>query len=191
MINHHTNNLTIAVTGHRFIPNDVRLYQSIQEIINSLIDSYQDHTFTLICPLAEGSDQLVARIALDLREFKLHVPLPMPVEEYLQDFTSEDGQETFQQLLSVAAKIHQLPPKKSHPEAYRALGQYLIHNSDLLFAVWNGVFTKQAGGTSDVVRMAVEAGKTIYWVYCPNQKLGQANNLEEQKQIGDLEILSP
>lgn len=191
MTHHQTKNLTIAVTGHRFIPNEVRLRQSIRQVLENFLDTYPGYTFILLCPLAEGSDQVAARIALDMDSFELHVPLPMPVEEYLKDFISKSGQAAFYQLLSLAEKVHQIPPQKNHQEAYRELGHYLINHSDMLLAVWNGSFSQEVGGTSEVIRIASAAHKTIYWVYCPNQKPGEANNPVGQKQVGDIEVLLP
>lgn len=189
MTNHQTQNLKIAVTGHRYIPDNVTLHQSIREILVNFLKTHPDHTFALLSPLAEGSDQLAARIAIDLKPFQLQVPLPMEVDEYLRGFNSKDSQAAFHQLLALADKVYQLPHQENHKDAYHALGQYLIHNSDMLLAIWNGVHTKEVGGTSDVVRIASAAHKPIYWVYCPNLKPGETNNLQGLKQIGDLEIL--
>jgi hypothetical protein len=190
MVNHPIKQISIAVTGHRFIPNDARLDQSIRKIFETFLNEHLDADFILYSPLAEGSDQIAARIASEYDRFDLHVPLPMNPEEYLKDFHTKNGRKTFFHLFSSAAEVHHLDIEGDHQASYRALGQYLINHSDILLAVWNGVFNQKIGGTGDVVRIATHAHKPVYWIYCPNQKIGELNTLEDQKQIGDIEILN-
>ena len=191
MVNHPTNHISIAVTGHRFIPNDGRLDQSIRKIFETFLNEHLDADFILYSPLAEGSDQIAARIASEFDRFELHVPLPMNIKEYLEDFHTENGRETFFQLFSSASVVHHLDTEDDHQASYRALGQYLVNHSDILLAVWNGVYNQKMGGTSDVIRIATHAQKPVYWIYCSNEKPGEVNSLQDQKQIGDIEILNP
>ncbi len=126
------NSLRIAVTGHRFIPDDTRLMDSIRLVLNKILSAHKEVETILYSALAEGADQLAAKIALELNPLKLHVPLPMAIEEYLTDFSSDAGRQGFTDLLDHAEKIISLAKQPSHAAAYRALGEYLVTHRDIL-----------------------------------------------------------
>jgi len=56
------------------------------------------------------------------------------------------------------------------PEAdyYARQAEYMIHHTHQLIAVWDGVFTRKPGGTSDIVYKALHSQKTftIYHLVC-------------------------
>src|SRR5579863_4912526 len=83
----------IGVTGHRDLrAEDVpHLERRVRHIFERLRERYPSTPFLVLSSLAEGADQLVARVAL-LPEFgaRLVVPLPMPVELYAKDFETPD-----------------------------------------------------------------------------------------------------
>jgi hypothetical protein len=185
------NSLHIAVTGHRFIPDTNELHRSIRQVLHDILVCHARKAFFLYSALAEGSDQLVARIALEFPKIALHVPLPKPEVDYLKDFASDVSRENFQTLLTSAVKVIPLSHISTELNAYNELGKYLIHQGDIMIALWNGVYNDKTGGTSEVIRGALKAKKPVYWLYCPNQAVGADNSLEEQKQIGELEILYP
>jgi hypothetical protein len=143
----------------------------------------------LYSALAEVSDQLVAHISLEFPEISLCVPLPKAVDDYLEDFASDSGRESFQKLLIIAVKIINFLRADEGQSAYKNLDNYLVNQSDVMIALWNGVYNQKKGGTGEVVKAALQAGKPVYWVDCPNEKAGAKNQLEGRKQNGDLEIL--
>lgn len=180
----------ISVTGHRFIPEDGKLKEAIRQVLDQICKAYEETELVLYSALAEGSDQLVAEIALKMQGIQLCVPLPKPADAYLEDFFSINGKEGFQKLLAAAQKVIPL----SNPEmkdAYVALGEFLVGQADILIAIWNGTYNHKKGGTGEVVRAALSAEKPIYWIYCPNLKPGERNCKQEKKVIGDVEILLP
>ncbi len=91
--------LKIAVTGHRHITISEELENSIIAILVNLIDQFEESDIYLLCPLAEGSDQLVAKLAKRFSRIKLVVPLPLPMDDYLSDFDSENSKQQFSELL--------------------------------------------------------------------------------------------
>jgi hypothetical protein len=185
-----SNLLHIAVTGHRFIPNDARLGDSIRLVLKEILSTHKEEKIILYSALAEGADQLAAKIALQLEPLKLHVPLPMVVEEYLTDFSSDAGRKGFTDLLDHAEKIIPLGVQSSHTAPYRALGEYLVTHGDILLAVWNGEYNRTIGGTGEVVKAALAAGMPIYWIYSPNLQPGEQNKLNAIKIIGEIEKLN-
>jgi len=184
------NSLRIAVTGHRFIPDDTRIGDSIRLVLSKIISTYKEEETILYSALAEGADQLAAKIALTFDPLKLHVPLPMAVEEYLTDFSSDAGRQGFTDLLDHAEKIISLAKQPSHAAAYRALGKYLVTHGDILLAVWNGEYNRSIGGTGEVVKAALTIGMPIYWIYSPNLQPDEKNSLNTIKTIGEIEKLN-
>lgn len=157
--------LKIAVTGHRRILISEELENSIIAILVNLIDQFEESDIYMLCPLAEGSDQLVAKLAKRFSRIKLVVPLPLPMDEYLSDFDSDFSKQEFFDLQKNANHIYTLPTVQDHQFAYHNLGKYLVNECDCLLSIWNGKYTNKIGGTGDVVKMAVNAEKPVYWIY--------------------------
>jgi hypothetical protein len=157
--------LKIAITGHRQINISDVLINSINSTLEDLLDQFIESDIYLLSPLAEGSDQLVAKLAMQFPGVKLIVPLPLSVDEYLEDFSSDDSKQQFLELLKIANKIIPLTPVKNHQMAYHNLGEYLVNECDSLLAIWNGIYTNKIGGSGEVVRMAVTTKKPVFWIY--------------------------
>lgn len=179
----------IALTGHRFIPDDVRLGASVHQVMAEIVKEHEDRPILLYSALAEGSDQLAARVAMEFEEIQLIVPLPMPEADYLADFAGEEGRAGFYELLASAKAVIPVTGFDESGSPYQALGDFLVSQADVLVAIWNGEYNAKKGGTGDVVQTALGVGIPVYWIYCPNQKPGEINTLEHEKQIGEIEPL--
>ena len=84
--------LIVGVTGHRDLrPEDLHALEGlVRRVIEEVKDAHPHTPLLLLSPLAEGSDRLVARVALELG-VRLVVPLPLPLELYEQDFASDES----------------------------------------------------------------------------------------------------
>ena len=105
-------------------------------------------------PLAEGADQLAAEVAGELG-IAVIVPLPMPVADYLQDFSCPDAMERFNDLCGQATSLFVLTSEttaRARDEHYAELGVFLASHCHILLAIWDGVESNELGGTSQVVR---------------------------------------
>jgi len=164
--------LVIGATGHRDLRDqDIPALESaVAEVIKRLKRDYlRENTETpivLLSSLAEGADQLVARIALD-HGAKLIAPLPMPADEYRRDFThgsKHDGVKEFTRLLAHAAAVPVMPyavgnslevirkDQVKRELQYREAGIFIVRHSHVLIALWNRDATNTAvGGTAEVV----------------------------------------
>lgn len=180
----------ISVTGHRAIPDDQRLDDSIHQVLSNLVAEHKAG-IRLYSPLAEGADQLVARIAREFDAISLVVPLPMAIARYLADFTEEAGRRGFYDLLPASADVIKLPEPGEGQTAYQALGAFLVEKSDTVIAIWNGLFNHRKGGTGEVVKSALESSKPIHWIYCPNLQGKAAHENASNKEIGEVELLIP
>ena len=126
----------------------------------------------LISPLAEGSDRIAAEAAL-AEGIRLEVPMPFSPEEYEKTFAADSPPwtEGFEALLA-AARTEQGSPAAlaldgrldADPEAaYRAVGRFVVRNSDLLLAIWDGKPGKP-GGTAEIVHYAARSHVPIWWI---------------------------
>ena len=99
----------VGVTSHRdLVAQDVpMLREQVRETLSSLRAAFPELALTIVSPLAEGGDQLVAEVGLELGAH-LVVPLPLPVELYRDDFSSGDSLGRFERLMA-QAQVVRLP----------------------------------------------------------------------------------
>ncbi len=166
----------IGVTGHRMgraLQQRASLTKAIEDVLDAIVAEHSDAAFTLLSPLAEGADRLVARIALErIPQVRLEVPLPLPYEIYARDFGSHESMsrgesiEEFQALLGRASFYVEMPLKfatlaeleqtdpdgqQQRAQQYALAGAYVTQRSHELIAVWDGIASNLIGGTAQVV----------------------------------------
>jgi hypothetical protein len=121
----------------------------------------------LVClsPLAEGSDRLLAKVALE-QEFALICPLPFARSEYEKDFQSDESRNEFRTLLA-GSSVLELDGARGDAQdrSYEAAGRLVVRNCDILIAIWDGKPSKGLGGTADVIRFAVNHGPVVWWIH--------------------------
>jgi len=160
-------NLTVGVTGHRdLLAEEIpALKELVRNFFMKLGNDFPDLKLQLISPLAEGSDRLVADVALELG-LDLIVPLPMPQAEYEQDFSSAAEVDAFRDSISRARVIHlrTLPEVSGQQGAprrrelqYAQLGVFISNHSQVLLALWDGKPSAALGGTASVVNYHLTA----------------------------------
>ena len=157
--------LVVAVTGHRdLLPSEVNgIREKVRSLLRQLMDDYPDRRLRVMSPLAEGADQLVAEIALDLG-IELSVPLPMPKHLYLQDFDTLESRARFESLCDRAIEVFELPlstgntveqisePGEARNREYAQVGVFLCAHCHVLLALWDGKLNSDLGGTGQVVK---------------------------------------
>jgi hypothetical protein len=156
----------VGITGHRNLrPQDVpSLEDRVREVLTELQQKYPHTPLTILSPLAEGADRLVARVGLSCGA-RLVVPLPLPREEYKRDFATPESWTEFTELIAAADKCFDLPLVEGNtPENIKTNGQhrtaqfalvgaYLVQHCQVLLALWDGSDAEPqiTGGTADVV----------------------------------------
>jgi hypothetical protein len=125
--------------------------------------------FTIVSPLAEGADRLVAREALKEPETDLEVPLPLPREEYVSDFQSGASKREFEDLIGRAREVIDLGPFATREDAYEGVGRYVVDRCDVLIALWDGQPSAGQGGTTEIVTYAEERRVPLLWVNTSGQ----------------------
>jgi hypothetical protein len=166
--------IAIGVTGHRWIEETLELTSAIDQVIATILQTYSGRIFTVLSPLAEGADRVVAKRLLRHHGTNLTAILPMPLEEYLKDFPSDESKTEFRRLIDQADKTIELPYPTSCEEAYAAAGRYILDYCDLLFAIWDGQVAQGKGGTGEIIRLARERNLPLVWILHTqnNQKIG-------------------
>ncbi len=154
--------LTIGVTGHRdLVAAEIpALKDAVRDFFRYLRAEFPALRLQMINPLAEGSDQLAAEVALEL-DVDLIVPLPMPQAEYEKDFSDTRAVAAFRGTLKKARVIQLQPPRgagvddvnaASRERQYAQLGVFISNHSQILLAIWDGKDSNRPGGTGAVVQ---------------------------------------
>ena len=160
--------MTIAVTGHRDVVIDETLLLQLDNFFREMSKKYEH--IILLSALADGADQCVAESALKYENIDLKVPLPFREELYLETI---DNKENFYTLVQSAKETFEVPKVCENP--YENLGYYLVDNSDVLLALWDGDYNGKVGGTGQVVTFAKEVDRqlTILYVKRKNDPKGK------------------
>ncbi len=150
----------VGVTSHRDIPAGET--DAIRRRVRGLLSQWQrefPHSpLTVLSPLAEGGDQLVAEEGLKLGA-RLIAPLPFARERYAQDFVDPDARARFESLCA-RAQVIELPLLPEHnpddlaahgparDRHYAQVGMFVARHCHLLLAIWDGKASDLTGGTA-------------------------------------------
>lgn len=188
--------IRIGVTGHRNIPDSETTSALINHALETKVRDLFSHgiretsmRFTIVSPLAEGADRLLARIVLSRPNSILEVPLPLTLDDYLQDFQTAASRQEFRDLLArcpqpLYLRSKPLAVESQHSDersalrnaAYEAVGHYVVDHCDLLFALWDGGASRGRGGTAEIVAYALKQHRPIIRIWD-----GQCSILEQEK----------
>jgi len=148
----------IAVTGHMDIsPASADL---IRDRISSILRS-QTGPFVGVSCIARGADSVFAHAVL-AHGGELEVVLPSA--DYRAAKVAESDAVRFDELLAAATRVHVMPHQTADRAAYEAANAALLHEADLLIAVWDGEVSRR-GGTGTVMDEARRVGVpvTVVW----------------------------
>jgi hypothetical protein len=113
--------IRIGVTGHRNLDDPAAVQSAVKKAIDAEIEKLfpgdsrrtiervrragtTPVSFRVLSPLAEGADRVVALAVLDFPGARLDVVLPLALEDYLEDFATEESKEQFRDLLARCRK---------------------------------------------------------------------------------------
>jgi hypothetical protein len=155
----------IGVTGHRKLADVAAVEAGVDAALAAIEARFPKEPLRVLSSLAEGADRLVARRVLSRPGARLVAVLPLPVLDYLADFESPQSREGFLALLGEAETVIEMPAADSRTEAYERAGRYVVEQSDVLLAVWDGLPAQGRGGTAEIVAWARDLGKPICRVW--------------------------
>ena len=168
--------LSLGVTGHRsemLGEHSAAVTDRIEQVMETLTRSAhellaaspnwfaeQPAVLTMVSPLADGADQIVADSALR-HGYGLQVVLPFAREASRADLVPA-AQAAFDRLIDRADRVLELPGDPDDPvDAYVMAGRGTIAHCDMLIAVWDGEVPRGRGGTGEVVEWAMARGMPI------------------------------
>jgi uncharacterized membrane protein YiaA len=165
----------VGVTGHRDLAAEEipKIVESVRELFLMLRRSYPHTPIVLLSSLAEGADRLVAHSALDCGA-ELYTVLPMEIELYQSDFTSPGSLDEFSELIGRSFGSMVAPTGDRHDALaartpgyarnllYAAAGAFVASHSEILIALWDGNEDEMPGGTSQIVRFALQGVPAKY-----------------------------
>jgi hypothetical protein len=187
--------IRIGVTGHRKLDDPAAIRAAVRRAIDAELENLFPEesrqnivrvrsagttviSFRVLSPLAEGADRVVARAVLDYPGARLDVVLPLTVDDYLEDFETEESKKEFQDLLArcrrpVPLRARRIRDDRHDPgdqaelrrDAYKEVGEYVVDHCDVLIAVWDGQPARGRGGTAEVVKYAQEQNRPIIRVW--------------------------
>jgi len=165
----------VGITGHRSGISD-EVYIKLFGYIKNMIKQESMSIKTIISPLADGADRVVANYMIKEYSAKLIVPLPFEQYEYEKDF-SKDSKNEFEELISKADMVNTISnlDEISKEKAYLKAGQYVVDNCDVLIAVWDGKDARGVGGTGDIVAYAEQCKKPILYINTANLNIKYIN----------------
>ena len=168
--------IVLGVTGHRTLRNESRIIKKVHEVLARIKQEiFEKHkitaVFTILSLMAEGADRVVAREILKEKDSILEVVLPLPKEDYMNDFVTSESKTEFEEFIVQAAAIKELLPARSRNEAYEQAGQYVVDHCDVLLALWNGKPAAGQGGTAEIVAYARKKKRPLFWIHTEKVQL--------------------
>ncbi len=170
--------LCVGVTGHRQdllspeflaeLPGKIRHALEVLRSAAGSVRAAHDDCFApgptklmFVSPLAHGSDQIAAEVALELG-FALHAVLPFALDDYRTELVTTGAPSRFDTLVGKAANLLELPGIRERDlEAYVMAGRATVAHCDVLIAVWDGRAARGRGGTAEVVQLAIARGTPV------------------------------
>ena len=172
--------IIIGVTGHRTHrlhgARDV-IETRVSDTLDAIAAEYPGARFGVMSALAEGSDRIVAELAMSRLGARLYAPLPLPYEIYTNQFgygdpiKHDESVAEFQRLVGRARRYFEMPLKfgaaqmlerddaagvEARTRQYALVGAYLVQRCHELIAVWDGDAERGEGGTGQIVRWRAE-----------------------------------
>ena len=203
--------IRIGITGHRTLDDPEAIQMMVKRAIDSEIeklfpeksrstiervrrDGITEISFRVLSPLAEGADRMVARAILAEPDARLDAVLPMTIEDYLEDFSTEESRAEFRELLSRSRKPvclrtrrlsddrHDLSDQNElRRDSYARVGQYIVDHCDVMVAVWDGLPARGRGGTAEIVQYALEQNRPVIRIWAGSLEVlnsGHNNGLD-------------
>jgi len=146
----------IGVSGHRQLRDERLVTEMTEAVLNRVLDRADE--IAVVSSVAEGADRLVADLVLMRAGATLEIILPLPADDFLDDFDSDESRREFWDLLersSVVTVVEQVPGEE-RTAAYERAGHAVVDTCDVLVALWDGRPSRGRGSTADVIQYALD-----------------------------------
>jgi len=197
--------IRIGVTGHRSLADEAAIRVLVKKVLETEIDGLFDPEsrlliergrrenappvlYSVLTPLAEGADRLVANVVREFPQSRLDAVLPLVEEDYLEDFATEESRREFRELLGLCrrpvrlrkTRIQADARNESHAgelrrAAYESAGHYVVSHCDVLIAIWDGREARGRGGTANIVKYAEEQRRPFIRIWKDETEIVSVN----------------
>jgi len=143
----------IGVVGHRFLESETTkkfVTNQCMIILEEAQRKYKD--VIALSAIAEGADIIFAETAL-LLKIVLHTVKPF--KKYINDFEKTSSKHRYINLQQKAKKQIELPYINRSEKAYYEAMQWVLNNSDILVAIWDGKEMNTKAGTAAAVKQVI------------------------------------
>lgn len=146
----------IGITGHVLL--GVGTAELLDRALRDALAPWTGRGLVGVTCLAPGSDQIFARVVLELGG-RLEVVLPAP--DYRETKIDPANRAEFDRLLHAASKVRYTKHRWSGRAAYDAASEAVIAQSTRLLAVWDGSSNRRPGTTDYAVAHAHSVGVPV------------------------------
>jgi hypothetical protein len=150
----------IGITGHRGLPAPTA--RLVQGALRDVLAGYGPD-ITGVTALADGADQLFARVVLDQGG---QIEVIVPAADY-RDRLPAEARPEYDALLGRAVRVHRLGFTEADPQSYMAAAELMTSLVGELLAVWDQRPARGFGGTADVVAHARDRGRPVRVIWPP------------------------
>jgi hypothetical protein len=149
----------VAIVGHRDL-GGARTRAFVADASHGVLSAAQLRSprVAAVSALAEGADSIFAEAAL-----ALGIPLRVvrPFSGYEADFADLGTRRRYEELRDASESEERLPYPSRSQRAYKGAMWWVVQNSDLLVAAWDGRPGLGPGGTADAVQHAIALGREV------------------------------
>ena len=148
----------ISVTGHMDISPDTerRIGDEFRAFLEDLTEGHPGTELFLLSGRAEGSDITAAETFLGTENANAHL-IPV-LTDGVMERRERNGpfRDRFDRIMKDDRTLEPYFIHRGDANQYVQLSRYMIRNSDVMVAFWDGRLYRNSGGTFDTVRMAVQ-----------------------------------
>lgn len=176
--------ITICYTGHRpellggydwNTERNLKIFKRLLDEALNFIHSQTDNNFKVYCGGALGIDQMAFTVWLYIKEtlklsnVNIELILAIPFAKYDAKWLSNIDKDRLKHQIKIADTViyvdtipgyecNHVTVGEYHPSKNHTRNNFMVDNSDIVFAVWNG---QKEGGTASCVRYAQKKDKQI------------------------------
>ncbi len=153
----------MAVTGHRALADPPLVETLVDAVVDRLLADPANDAIAVWSSLAEGADRLVVDRVLARGAGRLSVVLPLPADDYEDDFADAASRAEFRALLARADETITVGPDEdgSRESAYERAGREVVDRSEVLLALWDGQPSRGRGGTAEIIEYARDRDRVL------------------------------
>ncbi len=144
----------IGVKGLRNLAATDKIKSSVIAAIDWIERAFPDHQLAAVSTMMEGAEMLVVKHILERAGAQSIVVLPLPENEYENEFKTLESRQGFHTFLEQADDVYRVPADLARVEAYRAASDYLLEHSDVLIAICDWQQPETVDETTEIIAKA-------------------------------------